>query len=30
MIDVGQKLPEVLGKDQDGNEVKLNDFAGKN
>ena len=29
MIEVGQKLPEVLGKDQDGNEVKLSDFAGK-
>lgn len=29
MIEIGQKLPEVLGKDQDGNEIKLSDFAGK-
>ncbi|MGN1264484.1 MAG: peroxiredoxin, partial [Muribaculaceae bacterium] len=29
MIEVGQRLPEVLGKDQDGNEIKLSDFAGK-
>ena len=29
MIEVGQKLPEVLGKDQDGNEIRLSDFAGK-
>lgn len=29
MIEIGQKLPEILGKDQDGNEVKLSDFAGK-
>lgn len=29
MIEVGQKLPEVLGLDQDGNEIKLSDFAGR-
>lgn len=29
MIEVGQKLPEILGKDQDGKEIKLSDFAGK-
>lgn len=29
MIEVGQRLPEVLGKDQDGNEIKLSEFAGK-
>ena len=29
MIKIGQKLPEILGKDQDGNEIKLSDFAGK-
>ena len=29
MIEVGQRLPEVLGKAQDGNEIKLSDFAGK-
>ena len=29
MIEIGQKLPEILGKDQDGNEIKLSDFAGK-
>jgi peroxiredoxin Q/BCP len=28
-MEIGQKLPEVLGKDQDGNELKLSDFAGK-
>lgn len=29
MIEIGQKLPEILGRDQDGNEIKLSDFAGK-
>jgi peroxiredoxin Q/BCP len=29
MIEVGQKLPEVLGKDQDGNEIRLSDYKGK-
>lgn len=29
MIEIGQKLPEILGKDQDGNEIKLSDFVGK-
>lgn len=29
MIEVGQKLPEVFGLDQDGNEIKLSDFAGR-
>ena len=28
-MEIGQKLPEVLGKDQDGKEWKLSDFAGK-
>lgn len=28
-MDIGQKLPEVLGKDQDGKEWRLADFAGK-
>lgn len=28
-MEVGQKLPEILGRDQDGNEIKLSDFAGK-
>lgn len=28
-MEVGQKLPEILGKDQDGNEIKLSDFEGK-
>jgi peroxiredoxin Q/BCP len=26
---VGDKLPEILGKDQDGNEIKLSDLRGK-
>lgn len=26
---IGDKAPEILGKDQDGNEVKLSDFAGQ-
>lgn len=25
----GDKAPEILGKDQNGNEVRLSDFAGK-
>jgi len=29
MKKVGEKLPEILGTDQDGNEVKLSDFNGK-
>jgi peroxiredoxin Q/BCP len=28
-MEIGEKLPEYLGKDQDGNEIKLSDFAGK-
>lgn len=28
-MNVGDKVPEVLGVDQDGNEVRLSDFAGK-
>ncbi len=28
-MDIGQKLPEVLGIDQDGKLIKLSDFAGK-
>lgn len=26
---IGQRLPEILGKDQDGKEIRLSDFAGK-
>lgn len=26
---IGDKAPEILGKDQNGNEVRLSDFAGK-
>ena len=26
---IGQRLPEIQGKDQDGNEIRLSDFAGK-
>src|SRR3712207_8930398 len=28
-MEIGQKLPEILGVDQDGNELKLSDFKGK-
>lgn len=28
-MNIGDKAPEILGKDQDGNEVKLSDFAGQ-
>ena len=28
-MEVGQRLPEILGKDQDGKELKLSDFKGK-
>ena len=28
-MEIGQKLPSILGKDQDGKEWKLADFAGK-
>lgn len=28
-MEIGQRLPEILGKDQDGKEIKLSDFAGK-
>ena len=28
-MNIGDKAPEVLGLDQDGNEVRLSDFAGK-
>ncbi|MGI6243205.1 MAG: thioredoxin-dependent thiol peroxidase [Prevotella sp.] len=28
-MEIGEKLPEVLGKDQDGNEIRLSDFKGK-
>ena len=28
-MEIGQKLPEILGKDQDGKEIKLSDFKGK-
>lgn len=26
---MGDRLPEILGRDQDGNEIKLSDFAGR-
>lgn len=29
-MNVGDKAPEILGKDQNGNEIRLSDFAGKN
>lgn len=28
-MEIGEKLPEYLGEDQDGKEIKLSDFAGK-
>ena len=28
-LQVGDKIPEVLGTDQNGNEIKASDFAGK-
>lgn len=28
-MEVGQRLPEILGKDQDGNEIRLSDFKGR-
>lgn len=28
-MNVGDRLPEILGKDQDGNELRLSDFKGK-
>lgn len=28
-MNIGDKAPEVLGKDQNGNEIKLSDFKGK-
>lgn len=28
-MEIGDRLPEILGKDQDGNEIKLSDFQGK-
>jgi peroxiredoxin Q/BCP len=29
MIQVGEKIPEILGLDQDGKELKMSDFKGK-
>jgi hypothetical protein len=29
-MNVGDKAPEILGKDQDGKEIRLSDFAGRN
>lgn len=29
-MNVGDKAPEILGKDQDGKETRLSDFAGRN
>jgi len=28
-MNIGDKIPEILGKDENGNEVKASDFAGK-
>ena len=28
-MDVGDKIPEILGKDQNGNEIKSNDYKGR-
>ena len=28
-MNIGDKIPEILGKDQDGKTVKASDFAGK-
>ena len=28
-MEIGQRLPDILGKDQDGKEIRLSDFAGK-
>ena len=28
-MEIGQRLPELLGTDQDGKEIKLSDFQGK-
>lgn len=28
-METGQRLPEILGRDQDGKEIKLSDFKGK-
>lgn len=28
-MEIGQRLPEILGKDQDGNEITLSQFKGK-
>ena len=28
-MDVGDKIPEILGKDQNGNEIKSNDYKGQ-
>ena len=29
-MNVGDKAPEILGKDQDGKDIRLSDFAGRN
>lgn len=29
MIEIGQKAPDLLGKDQDGKEIKLSDYPGR-
>ena len=28
-MNVGDRIPEFLGKDQDGNEIKASDYKGK-
>ena len=29
MMEIGTKAPDVLGRDENGNEVRLSDFKGK-
>ena len=29
MIEIGQKAPDLLGKDQDGKEIRLSDYPGR-
>ena len=29
MLTIGQKAPELLGRDENGNELRLSDFAGR-
>ena len=29
-MEIGDKVPELLGTDQDGKEIKISDYKGKN